>query len=224
MCYTGCSESSASSLRYSTFLVLLISKPTTEVYGYSLGEGSNESYRANTVPKLEDVLVMSKDMMVHQQICENFLSDVVGAATWKKNYTCVELREFVSVSDMALLLLLLENSWERWTDKVDKKRKTVDKTIGTLYTSKKANSQDGERDTDHANSKWSAEGIRRYNELSIAVRDDWKSQEGKEFHANFLRQMTNKENNVESRRARKKQKIARDEVDVDETEFLVANS
>jgi hypothetical protein len=136
--------------------------------------------------------------------CDNFLPCVVGKTRWKKHMTVgtpQKINDFVSVSDEAFTLLLMENvCWdimqtitveEFFVPKQKRKRGTQNRVVGGGTDSGQAvvpgvdNSIAGGRKLlvgkwtkDWRGSKrfggWAPEGIARYNELVTMVVDNRK--------------------------------------------------
>ena len=49
-------------------------------------------------------------------VCERFMKTVIGEDRWNCNHLVRPLKEFVTPSDEAFLMLVLENNEDRWID------------------------------------------------------------------------------------------------------------
>ncbi len=95
---------------------------------------------------------------------EYFLPGVVGRKKFKNLVGYRYISKFVTISYEAFAILLLENSWEKWEDEVEKRTKDPEKVAATKWTSSK---NQGKRYCG-----WKKEGIKRFNELCNKVRED----------------------------------------------------
>jgi len=112
--------------------------------------------------------------------CHFFLPYVVGRSKW--NYmmrTQIKIQVVAQPSDEALGLLLLENSWDRWTwehgktkdeIKEDAKKKEPE-CPKTKYTIGR-----GRKDLRRSCSGWTNQGIRRFGELAIMTNNQRKEE------------------------------------------------
>jgi hypothetical protein len=86
---------------------------------------------------------------------DHVLSHVSGRKNWKKFEWTLLGTKMATVSDEAMALLLLDNSWKRWKDKAEGKSKDEWEAPKYTLTEKGSNTT----------KKWSAKGMERYNEL-----------------------------------------------------------
>jgi len=113
--------------------------------------------------------------------CEKIVKCVVGINIFKSNCYSTPFSQLVSPSDEALALLIFENNYDKWqhTYYVDKENKQnnimEDKEMQqqnkkyefpSLYTGPK------KKGFSRKNQGWSERGIRRFNGLMVAVRED----------------------------------------------------
>lgn len=82
---------------------------------------------------------------------------VVGRRVWKKNSDLVPLRLFVTASDEAFAMLVLENNAEKWIDEIENPGKSRKDRSLSRYT-------EGIKESTSPN-KWGKEGIQRFLEL-----------------------------------------------------------
>lgn len=59
---------------------------------------------------------LRKDPAAFKFFCVNFLSIVVGVTKFRNKRTSERISEIATLSDEALVLLLLSNSWTRWVE------------------------------------------------------------------------------------------------------------
>jgi len=142
---------------------------------------------------MERLKQMRNDYESYTQFCNIALSAVTGKNDWKKNSGTQKISEFVTVSDEAFALLLLENSWEVWLD-MSKKAK-LGEAIGKV---KRHNSEGGGLMTKYTtngayvkkNLGWSIEGRRRFVDLVKQVKHDREGDANKRedsFEVTFLK-------------------------------------
>lgn len=95
------------------------------------------------------------------------LSSVVGQAYWKANNHLIDGCNMAGLSDEALALLLLENSWESWVEKYNKKKAGSKEYVNDQkpkYTLAKSGALE--------NGGWSVKRRKWYNKLMDAVKKD----------------------------------------------------
>ena len=119
---------------------------------------------ANVVP-LAHYLDLRRRPKLYGQFCGTFLRCVVGDSVWRGNHLHKPLGDFVTPSDEAFALLLIENSYERWIDMWENdNKKTSD--VPAKYTNAGVSNKDG-RTRKYCG--WSKPGVTRFNELNLAV-------------------------------------------------------
>jgi hypothetical protein len=98
-------------------------------------------------------------------IVEHLAGAVIGQRKWKTGRCYTTLSKSMSVSDEAFMLLLLENQYEMWKDSETTR-------VGRgKYTENAPNKKF---------CGWSKDGIRRFNQLHVQVRDNRNKQYCKE--------------------------------------------
>jgi len=117
------------------------------------------------LPELSAMLEGRKEREAYGYFCHYFLPAVVGKKKWRKAVrNGAKVSGLAMVSDEALGLLLLENSWELWMWIVNGKLGTEPKTRYTTGRGKLARKSSG----------WSAEGVSRYNNLCRKIAEERK--------------------------------------------------
>jgi hypothetical protein len=117
---------------------------------------------------------------------EMFILHVVGAPVFRNKVTVALVSNFVTISDEAFALLVLENCEERW--------KLMRETTATKC--KKANKYtDGGTSVKSGKSKtfsgWSNKGLNRFNALFMMVKND-RERRDNGFEGRFLERMKEK--------------------------------
>jgi len=106
----------------------------------------------------------SRKMELLDVWCTHFFPAVAGTHNFRRNAAKTRLSNFVTVSDEAFALTVLENFYERWIEegksKVDGKQLDADKLPSAKWT--QGNSQSNK-------CGWSGEGIRKFNANKTAV-------------------------------------------------------
>ncbi len=116
------------------------------------------------------------DRVAYTLFCDEVLSLVVGRNEWKVTSMSKKISEFVTVSDEAFGLLLMENSWELWKQMGERARKGED--IGNAKRG--SDDERGGLNTKFTmngghvkkNQGWSKEGLQRFVALVKEVQDD----------------------------------------------------
>jgi hypothetical protein len=122
------------------------------------------------MPALGSLLQLRSDKKGWDFTCDTFLQCVVGKAWYEKKKTTEPVSSFASVSDVAFILLTLENNWTFWSSIKANQSSELDETNGddndqetpTLPTATRwtsTNMHGGK------NSGWSKEGLQRFNDL-----------------------------------------------------------
>jgi hypothetical protein len=137
---------------------------------------------------------MRNDKASYSLFCEVVLSVVVGKSYWKENHKTEKLSSFVTVSDEAIGLLLLENSWELWMEMSARLRDGQE--IGRAKKQKHDESGKGllTRYTENGghvrkDQGWSDEGLKRFVELVklvVANREEDSKKEDESFEKEFM--------------------------------------
>ena len=120
--------------------------------------------------KLE-IMMKRQNEKAYTTFCETVLPMVIGKNVWRHKCYTQLLSEYVSVSDEAFALLLLENSWEMWKHQAeqDENKTTVFKTKYTVHSA-------GTK----KNHGWTREGLMRFIALVEEVKKD-RNKNGGEF-------------------------------------------
>jgi hypothetical protein len=162
-----------------------------------------------------------RNAKMHDIFIDNLLPCVIKKLVFDCQVSvAADDRTLCTVSDEAFALLLLENSFDRWQDiyqlrkgevapKRGQKRREFESDVPTRYAkggivydkTVKKNDPQG----------WSAEGIKRYNELYAMVKKDRKT--NKTFTINWLaKRKANLFNAVQTRKRKRPQQQARIEL------------
>jgi len=134
---------------------------------------STELCKKKEMPDKEVLLNPRADPQVFAIFCGSFLSCLVGKIIYKEKVLLRLIAEFVTVSDEAYALVYLENSYDRWLaesngePKPPIKKWTSDHLSATLFQG------------------WNQEGIARYNELYMSVKEKRKDRDTKKFELVF---------------------------------------
>ena len=160
--------------------------------------------KGTALPSIKSVLMMHDNEAVFTMICENFLPDVVGAKKWKTYCADKKMSGFVNSTDIAFLVLLLSNCWDRWVTAVTGNKNA--KNIPTKYTTKtqllspEQNKENGNNNAalkkEISHCKWTLEGLEEYARLNMLVKSQRGTEAGQEFEARFLRKMQEKYNHL----------------------------
>lgn len=126
-------------------------------------------------PQLDIILKEKrKSVKAYKWFYDNVLSHVVGRHYWNKYQDEKGGTAMATVSDEALALLLIENSWSCWEEKFNHaliQMGEQEQQGGSPKTRPKYTKRDsGVKE----NKGWSAKGIERFNELYNEVKEDRK--------------------------------------------------
>ena len=135
------------------------------------------------LPKLEEILCLRRDPKVFYVFCDNFLSWVCGRNLWKKRWTVETVSQIATVSDEAFALLLLENSWKKWTAEGRNEEDGEDENSVDTEGNQTRWTKNGRSAVMYKG--WSREGIERFNELYSIVMEDRKTERGKKVEAEY---------------------------------------
>ena len=127
------------------------------------------------MPELKDLQKLRGNPAGWKFLCDKLLCSVVGKRKYNANIASKLVCEFTSSCDIALILLLLENSWDRWieTARITADGSEVNETQlpKTLWTS--IGTSCGE------NVGWSPEAHERFNVL-VQIEMNNRRSEGQE--------------------------------------------
>ncbi len=126
-----------------------------------------ESDEDKAMPTLQGFLEMRENPVAYGFLCNRLMPSIVGSYKWKSNFRVERLSTFVTVTDEALTLLFLENSWEKWKDMANTGNDKESSKHSVYSLSGKGN---GARKYQG----WNQEGLERMNELVVAVKHDRK--------------------------------------------------
>jgi hypothetical protein len=155
------------------------------------------------IPKYDDLSNYrgARDLELLEIWCTYFFPAVVGTHYFKKNATQARLSKFVTVSDEAFALTVIENFYDRWTVEATHKAKGEACNPDSLPVAKwtDANGAVGKNGNKCG---WSNDGIRQYNvhntnvELQRSMDDSVKLENSYKSLANKMgREMTGHEGN-----------------------------
>ena len=119
---------------------------------------------------MSQLLDLRRRPILYGRYCKTFLKCVVGDNKWRSNYLTRPLKAFVSKSDEAFVLVVLENSWHRWMKQYSSNN-PKDTTFDAQYTNSGVSSRDGKT---KRYCGWSEEGVTRFNTLCVQVMEDRK--------------------------------------------------
>ncbi len=152
---------------------------------------------------------------------DNFLPCVIKKSVFDRQVSvATNDKTLCTVSDEAFALLLLENSFDRWQDiyrlrkgevtpKRGQKRREFESDVPTKYTKGGIVYDKTVKNNDPKG--WSAEGIKRYNELYATIKMDPKA--NKTFTINWLeKKKANLLDAVQTRKRKRPQQQARIEL------------
>ena len=121
---------------------------------------------------------MRADSEKYADLFDTFLPCVVGRKKWRKSVTTTLVSNFVTVSDEALCLVILENNRNSWINAVEGDEGHVGRL--TKFT------MDGCGQNARKHKGWSRDGWNRYNELYQLVKRDRESEAGKDMEKRYL--------------------------------------
>jgi hypothetical protein len=110
--------------------------------------------------------------------CNHFLQCVVGRRNWRAGVEAKEVRDVATMTDEALCLLLLENSWDKWVDMA------VNKTGKSDVESKFTSGGIGKNSKKYMG--WSRDGLKRFNTLRSQIESERRNARLVEFDAKYL--------------------------------------
>ena len=185
---------------YCCFACLLLR--TTESYRDSINPIPHEN--PTIMPELEDLKKLRGNRAGWQFFCDKLLCSALGKRRYNANIASKLVREFTSPCDMALIMLLLENSWDRWieTAKITADGSEVSETQlpKTLWTS--GGTSGGK------NVGWSPEAHERFNVLHRNEMNQRKGDPGNEAGKQVEREYL-EEKRLATGKKRKRDSIAR---------------
>ncbi len=159
-------------------------------------------------------LQMRNDEEKYILFCDEILSCVVGRHQWCQLSWQQPISELTTISDEAFAHLLVENSWDVWTDKAFDPEDTTDSsncgessTFTTTVSSTSSGADARATPLWTGNSikakkhcGWNNEGRMRFNRLFTMVYDDRRDH--KEFETNYLCMKQSKHDTRKGKRAR----------------------
>ena len=115
-------------------------------------------------PSLEDIILLRENQDGWNFICDEFLPSVVGIANCERKAVTEEVSKFATVSDIAFIVLTLENNWTYWegicTLAAKIPEEDVEKRLSYPPTKWTSATVIGGKNTG-----WSQKGLERFNEL-----------------------------------------------------------
>jgi hypothetical protein len=137
--------------------------------------------RENLLPSLENILLLRNDPESYMVVYDYILPCIVGKVYWNRAVKERLVVEITTQLDKALALLILESSWNCWTQEASLspgQKLSVASKERTKWTSNSMCSGKYEG--------WGTEGVPRYNVLCAAVKKDWQDNEA--FDRDYQRQ------------------------------------
>ncbi len=161
---------------------------------------------SNLVPPLSKFEARRTSVDFYRRFCKTFLKCVVGDRVWRSNWLKVPLSEFVSVTDEAFALLVIDNCHERWTkmfvsqnteeegeDEGGEEGQDLSDESSTpgkdgkwpdpKYTNGGKNSNNGRT---RKFCGWSSQGVKKFNQLCWLVMSDRKKASNKTWDADTM--------------------------------------
>jgi hypothetical protein len=123
---------------------------------------------------MDEILFLSQQPECYMWFLSVFLKNTVIAKTWNKLHLRQPISKFVTPSTEAVVLLILENSYNRWLDEAENPLKCKKELAHALYTNAGISQRDGPA-TSKKGGGWSDEGIHRFNELVSLIKTDRKN-------------------------------------------------
>ena len=134
------------------------------------------------MPELKTLLKLRGDKEGWKFICDKLLRGIVVVDKYNKNIASKRVSHFTNASDIALLLLLLENNWERWIQsaKLSMGGTAVDDTLLPKMKWTSCGTSGGK------NLGWEAVGHLRFNELMVLEEINRRGLAGKQVELEYL--------------------------------------
>lgn len=126
------------------------------------------------LPPMHEILQLSMDKDVYIWFLSVFLKHGVGARNWNQLHLRKTISKYCTPSTEAIVLLIIENNYNRWIDEHNNVEKLRKELAPPLYTNGGISKRGGKA-TSKQGGGWSTEGIRRFNELIVMVNSDRKS-------------------------------------------------
>ena len=161
-------------------------------------------------PEIKEILDLSVNEGTYKWVINCFMKHGVGARNWNQQHLRFPFSKFCTPSTEALVLLILENSYDRWVDKSLNPDKMRIEYVQAKYTNGGI-SQRGGLASSRKGGGWSTEGIHRFNELCTMVKSDRIGRGPLELR--LLQQLRN-ENTVKSWMPGQKKKPIEEEEEV----------
>lgn len=125
-------------------------------------------------PELNAILLLSKNPNVYMWFLSSFLKHCVGAKNWNRAHLCQPVSKYCTPSSEALVLLIVENSYDRWMDQLLHEEKSRKDLVPAKYTNSGVSQRGGVARSKRGQG-WSDDGIKRFNELLKLVHQDRKT-------------------------------------------------
>lgn len=133
-----------------------------------------------STPELADILKLGANKEeAYDAFCEFILPAVVGRKSRGSKFIDQKISEVATVSDEAMALLFLENSWDKWMARVANANNFLE-----LPRSKY--SHDGSGNATQVHHGWKSSGMTRFKELLQLVAIDRGTEVRREFEVEFL--------------------------------------
>ena len=161
-----------------------------------------------TMPTMANILQLSKDPFTYIWFLSVFVKHGVGAKNWNQQHLRVPLSKFCTPSTEALVILIVENSYDRWTDRATNIGKQRSSLAPSLYTNGGISRKGGQASSKQGGG-WSQEGIMRFNEIVRMVKEDRNRRA--RFEIDLLKKLMD-DNTVKSWAVEKKEKKKSDDI------------
>jgi hypothetical protein len=123
-----------------------------------------------------------------------FLKHGVGAKNWNQCHLRQVVSKYCTPSTEAYVLLVLQNNYNRWMDRAENPMKPNKELAESLFTNGGISRRGGNASSKRGGG-WSSDGIKRFNELVLLVKNDRKTR--LDFELALQAKMT-EENHVKS--------------------------
>jgi hypothetical protein len=127
--------------------------------------------QGHTIPDLASILELSKNETIYKWFISTFIKHGVGNKIWSKFHLKHVVSKYCTPSTEALVLLIVENSYDNWVDRAKDKDKARKDLVPTKYTNGGLSKRGGNA-TSKRGGGWSNDGIKRFNELLKLVNED----------------------------------------------------
>lgn len=124
-----------------------------------------------TLPTVADVMRLSQDIETYTWFLSVFVKHGVGSRNWNRQHLRFPFAKYCTPSTEAIVILMFENSYDRWLDKAANADKPRASLTPSLYTNGGISKKGGQA-TSRQGGGWSMEGIKRFNDIVSMVKQD----------------------------------------------------